>query len=90
MLRAVGIGKSDAFAEQEIHVDLTAFNFASRVCQEVVVRQPTEGIYSYKVNFKMAVALYREFIRTPKADANKLLHDIARYTVPICSCEIKK
>lgn len=76
-------GKSDAFAEQEIHADLTAFNFASRVCQEGVVRQPTEGVYAYKVNFKMAVALCREFIRTPKADADKLLQDIVRYTVPI-------
>lgn len=76
-------GKSDAFAEQEIYSSLTAFNFASRVCREVVVRQPTEGIYAYKVNFKMAVALCREFIRTPNADAEKLLRDIARYTVPI-------
>lgn len=48
--------KSDSFAEQEIYSSLTAFNFASRVCREVVVRQPTEGIYAYKVNFKMAVA----------------------------------
>lgn len=76
-------GKSDAFAEQEIYANLTAFNFASRVCREVVVRQPTEGIYAYKVNYKMAVTLCREFIRTPKADAGKLLKDIARYTVPI-------
>lgn len=76
-------GKSDAFAEQEIYAGLTAFNFASRVCQEVVVRQPKESIYAYKVNFKMAVTLCREFIRTPKADADKLLKDIARYTVSI-------
>ena len=76
-------GKSDGFAEQEIFSSLTAFNFASRVCREVAVRQPKKGIYAYKVNFKMAVALCREFIRTPKADADKLLSDIARYTVPI-------
>ena len=76
-------GKSDSFAEQEIYANLTVFNFASRVCQQVVVRQPKEGVYAYKVNFKMAVTLCREFIRTPKADANKLLNDIARYTVPI-------
>lgn len=76
-------GKSDVFAEQEIYASLTAFNFASRVCRDVVVRQPTEGIYAYKVNFKMAVALCREFIRTPKADADKLLKDIAKYAVPI-------
>ena len=76
-------GKSDEFAEQEIYAGLTAFNFASRVCQEVVVRQPKDGVYAYKVNFKMAVALCKEFIRTPKVDADKLLQDIARHTVPI-------
>ena len=76
-------GKSDAFAAQEIYANLTAFNFASRICREVIVRQPKEGVYTYKVNFKMAVALCREFIRTPKADVDKLLDEIARYTVPI-------
>lgn len=76
-------GKSDAFAEQEIYASLTAFNFASRVCRTVVVRQPKEGVYAYKVNFKMAVTLCREFIRTPKADGEKLINDIVRYTVPI-------
>lgn len=76
-------GKSDSFAEQEIYANLTAFNFASRVCRQVVIRQPTEGVYAYKVNFKMAVTLCREFIRTPQADGETLLKEIARYTVPI-------
>lgn len=76
-------GKSDAFAEQEIYANLTAFNFTSRICRKVVVRQPKDGIYAYKVNFKMAVALCREFIRTPGADPEKLMKEIARYTVPI-------
>ena len=76
-------GRSDAFAEQEIYASLTAFNYTSRICREVVVRQPTEGIYAYRVNFKMAVALCKEYIRTPAADGDKLRKDIARYTVPI-------
>ena len=76
-------GKSDAFAEQEIYASLTAFNFASRVCREVVVRQPKNGVYAYKVNFKMAVMLCKEFLRTPRADGEKLLEEIARHTVPI-------
>ena len=76
-------GKSDAFAEQEIYASLTAFNFASRVCRDVVIHQPTDGVYAYKVNFKMAVTLCKEFIRTPTADGKKLMEDIARYTVPI-------
>lgn len=76
-------GRSDAFAEQEIYANLTAFNFASRICQNVIIRQPKEGVYAYKVNSKMAVALCREYIRTPDADSEKLMADIARYTVPI-------
>lgn len=76
-------GRSDAFAEQEIYASLTAFNFASRVCNEVVVRQPKNGVYAYKVNFKMAVMLCKEFIRTQSVDGEALLKEIARYTVPI-------
>lgn len=76
-------GRSDMFAEQEIYANLTAFNYASRVCHEVVVRQPRDGVYAYRVNFKMAVALCREFIRTRSRDGRKLRTDIARYTVPI-------
>ena len=76
-------GKSDAFAEQEIYVSLTAFNFASRVCREVVIRQPKNGVYAYKVNFKMAVMFCKEFLRTPNADSEKLSEEIARHTVPI-------
>jgi hypothetical protein len=76
-------GKSDMFAEQEIYASLTAFNFVSRVCKEVVVRQPPEGIYAYTVNFKMAVMLCKEYIRTPRADGEKLLADIGQHTIPI-------
>ena len=76
-------GKSDAFAEQEIYASLTAFNFASRVCNEVVARQPKNGVYAYKVNFKMAVMLCKEHLRTPNTDGETLLKEIARYTVPI-------
>lgn len=76
-------GRSDVFAEQEIYASLTAFNFASRVCREVVVRQPKNGVYAYKVNFKMAVMLCKEHLRTPNTDGETLLKEIARHTVPI-------
>lgn len=76
-------GKSDKNAEQEIYASLVAFNYTSRICREVVVRQPKDSIYAYRVNFKMAVMLCKEYIRTPKADGDKLMENIARYTVPI-------
>lgn len=47
------------------------------------IKQPADGIYAHNVNFKMAVMLCREYIRTSNADGEKLLKDIARYTVPV-------
>ena len=44
------IGRRD-FVEQEIYAALTAFNFTSRIVQETVVQQPTDGLYAYAVNF---------------------------------------
>lgn len=54
-----------------------------RICREVVVRKPKDSGYDYKVNFKMAVMLCKEFLQTPNADGEKLLQEIARHTVPI-------
>lgn len=62
---------------------LIAFNFASRISREVVVRQPKGSVYAYRVNFKMAVALCREYFRNPNADGEKLMEQIAKHTVPI-------
>ena len=76
-------GKRDAFAEQEIWAALTMFNFTSRIVREAVVKQPPEGVYAYRVNFKMAVVICREYFRTNSADSEKLLQEISRYTVPI-------
>lgn len=76
-------GKRDAFAEQEIWAALTMFNFASRIARESVVKQPKDGVYAYRVNFKMAVALCREYFRKSDANAEELIKQIAKYTVPV-------
>lgn len=76
-------GKSDEFVIQEIYAALTMFNFTSRIAREVVVRQPKSGVYAYRVNFKMAVRLCKEYFRTPTADGDSLMREIARHTVPI-------
>ena len=75
-------GKSDDFAMQEIYASLTAFNFASLVCKSIIVDQPKDGIYAYKVNFKSAVTKCKKYIRS-EIDEKRLVADIARYTVPI-------
>ena len=76
-------GKSDAFAEQEIYAALTTFNFASRISREAVIRQPTEGVYAYKVNYKMATHLCREYLRSSEMDGYELLKEIAKHSVAI-------
>ena len=76
-------GKSDCFAEQEMYAAMTMFNFTSRIAREAVIRQPERGIHAYRVNFKMAAALCREYFRTEDADYEKLLAEIGRHTVPI-------
>lgn len=76
-------GRSDDYATQEIWAALTMFNFTSRIAREVVIQQPKEGVYAYKVNFKMAAPLCREYFRTPDADSGALVAEIARNTTPI-------
>ncbi|MGM9608034.1 MAG: IS4 family transposase [Oscillospiraceae bacterium] len=76
-------GKSDQFVEQEIYAALTAFNFASRIVREVVIQQPKDGVYAYRVNFKNAVALVKEHIRNPELDNDTLVREIAKHTIPI-------
>lgn len=76
-------GKCDSYAEQEIFAALTMFNFTNRIVREVVIQQPKNGVYAYRVNFKMASTLCREYFRTPGADIEELARQIARHTVPI-------
>lgn len=76
-------GRSDAFVEQEIWSALTMFNFTSRIVKQAVIRQPKDGVYAYRANFKMAVALCREYFNTPNASGERLLEQIIRYTIPI-------
>ncbi len=76
-------GKRDDFVEQEIWAALTAFNFTSRIVQEVVVRQPKDGVYAYAVNFKMAVTLCKEFLNDPDMTGKEVMQKISRHTVPI-------
>ena len=76
-------GKRDDFVEQEIYAALTAFNFTSRIVQETVVQQPTDGLYAYAVNFKMAVTLCKEFLNNPNMTGKEVMQKISRNTVPI-------
>ena len=64
-------------------VNLTAYNFASRVVNAVVVEQKLERSYVYQVNFTMAVYLCREFLRQPHGNGEALMERIQKYTEPI-------
>ncbi|MBR4000641.1 MAG: hypothetical protein IKI93_20115, partial [Clostridia bacterium] len=46
-------------------------------------RQPTNGIYAYKVNFKSAVMFVRELIRNPKMNVETVEKNIVKNLIPI-------
>lgn len=76
-------GKKDDFVKQEIFASMIMSNFCSRISREAAIRQHVKNIHEYKVNFKMAVYLCREFFRSENASSEKLMRDIARYTEPV-------
>lgn len=76
-------GKSWEFACQEIMANIIAANVCSRILKEVAIKQNPENKYGVAINRKMAVNLIKKFLRTPGADGDQLMRDIARYTVPI-------
>jgi len=83
-------GKSEQFVEQEIYAALIMYNFCSRIMQGVEIPDRDGSLYPYKVNFKMAVSLCKEFFRDEETrtdmdekHAAKLIEEIKRYTEPV-------
>lgn len=73
-------GRSDDYALQELYARLTFYNFTSLICRSVAVKQSDKAKSAIKISFKDATDLCRDFFRTPDADGEKLLADIAKYT----------
>ena len=76
-------GKTDDSVRQEILASMTLSNFCNRIIGAVELPKRKNTKYDYKVNASMGIKLTREFYRTPDADGEKLLRQIARYTEPI-------
>ena len=62
---------------------MIAFNFTSRVVNEIVIQQPNNGAYAYAVNFKMAVTLCKEFLNDPAMTGEQVMREISRHTIPL-------
>ena len=73
-------GKKDEFVKQEIFAAMIMNNFASRMVNEIVLKQEQHNALTYKVNQKMAIYLCREYFRKNHADGEQLMKDISRYT----------
>lgn len=73
-------GRSDDYALQELYARLTFYNFTSLICRSVAVKQSDKAESTIKISFKDATDLCRDFYRTPNADGEKLMADIAKYT----------
>ena len=71
--------KNDDFSMQEIYAQLAMYNFVSRIAREAKVRQPKNGKYAYKVNFKMAADICREYFRGEITDGNNVLKEIGKH-----------
>lgn len=83
-LRLINLhGKSNNFVQRKIYATLTMYNFCSRIAGAVVVKQKTENIYSYRVNFKIAVYLCRKYYKNPEKDGKTLMEETGRYLEPI-------
>ncbi len=72
-------GRSDDYALQELYARLTFYNFTSLICRSIAVKQSDKAKSTIKISFKDATDLCRDFYRTPNADGEKLLADIAKY-----------
>ncbi len=55
--------RSDDSVAQEIFASLTAYNLTARIMRSAVIDSPEDGKYEYKANFKLSVALCREYFR---------------------------
>lgn len=73
-------GKKDEYVKQEIIAAMIMNNFASRMVNEIVLKQDKDNTLMYKVNQKMAIYLCREYFRKNHADGEQLMKDISRYT----------
>lgn len=75
-------GKSMEFAKQEILASMIFSNFCSRIISQAVLEK-NNRTHEYAANIKMATYLCKQFLRTPKADGDWLLHEIAGFVEPI-------
>ena len=76
-------GKSEQFVRQEIYASMLMASACSRIIQQAVIQQHNGNTHLYQVNQKMAIFLCKKFFRTPGADGEQLMRDIARYAEPV-------
>lgn len=76
-------GRSEEFARQEIYASMITASLCSRIINRAVVKQHTGAAHLYQVNQKMATYLCKKFFRTPGADGEQLIREIAQYTEPV-------
>ena len=75
-------GKCEKFVQQEIYASMLMASACSRIIKKVVIQQQDGNSYLYQADQKMAVYLCKKFFRTPGADGEQLMRDIAKHTEP--------
>jgi len=72
-------GKSGEFAHQEVYAAMIASNFCSMIVNKIGLQRWKNG-KMWQIDLKRANILCREYLRTPGADGEQLMRDIAKRT----------
>ena len=76
-------GNSSSLQGFQIYdTNMISSNFCSKIIWQAVI-QPWRHGKLYKVSHKITSYLCKEFLRNPGACGEQLLHDIAKYVVPV-------
>lgn len=75
--------RREDFSQIEIYASLAVSSVIWKIINAVPVQQKDTRKYEYALNATQATFLIREFLKTPGADADQLMADLARYVVPV-------
>lgn len=75
--------KKDELIRQDIFASLIMYNFCERITGAVVVQRKIANVYTYQVNYTMAIHICRDFYAQSDKFGLLVLDEIQKYILPI-------
>lgn len=75
--------KKEELVEQEIYAAVIMYNYCSRIAANASIKQDSNRIHDYQVDFTMAIHLCKWYYKQYKTDVKRLILDISQYIEPI-------